>query len=72
MFIKDGGLRKGTEVEEKVRTAKGPAAEDRGRGWAGSRKKVTVRQGHTGREVGRKSLRDKRFFLCHPRARTVG
>ena len=72
MFIRDGELRRWTDVEEKVRTAKRPATEDRGYAWARSRRKVSVGQGHIGRGVERKSLSDKRFFHCNPGACTVG
>lgn len=51
-------------MEEKVRTAKGPAAEDRGCAWAGSGRKVSVREGRAGRGVGRKLLSDNCFSIA--------
>lgn len=63
MFIRDGAVRGGRDVEKKVRTAKGPAAEDRGCAWAGSSRKVSVREGHAGRGLERKLLSDNCFSI---------
>lgn len=63
---------RGTDAEEKVRTSKGPAAEDRGCAWAGSRS-VSLGQGRTGREAQERiSVSERRFFHCKAGASTLG